>query len=44
MTANPMAFGLTLTLPTLLFFFTFYKAYVLPLWVSVRVRLTIALP
>ena len=35
----PMVFGSTLTLPTFIFFFTFFQAYVLPLWVSVRLDL-----
>jgi len=37
--ANGLVFGLTLTLLTLLFFVYFFQAYVLPLWVSVRLAL-----
>ena len=40
--ANGLVFGLTLTLLTLLFFVYFFPAYVLRLWVSVRLAGTLA--
>jgi len=37
----PVVFSLTLTLLTLLFFFTFIQAYVLPSQVSVSIKLNL---
>jgi len=40
--AMPLVFGLTLTLPTSIFFLYFFQTYMLPLGVSVRFRLALS--